>query len=185
MRSGPASSLFMTSCLNLALLAQMPGQAQSLHPMGPRKTQIPTLTEAGFAPRPLRSAPLLESERGLWLHPNSPLDGNRSSHGVALQTTPPLQTTPALRRGPSEAIVEVWDLSFPVPPADRSVLVNLNPLNRPMSWAMRTSFPRHGDLDLAYLMLSDPAQPQSVDLAKVRSLHVRFNRLPPSRNLPR
>jgi hypothetical protein len=94
------------------------------------------------------------------------------------------QTTPPTRKKASEATVEVWDLSLPERPKERAFLANLEALNKQVAVAMQPPPPRHGDLDLAYLMLSDPSRPQDLELARMKSLHVRFNRLPPNRSLP-
>lgn len=88
------------------------------------------------------------------------------------------------RKKASEATVEVWDLSLPERPKERAFSASIDTLKKQVAVAMRTPPPRHGDLDLAYLMLSDPGRPQDLELAKMKSLHVRFNRLPPHRTLP-
>lgn len=86
---------------------------------------------------------------------------------------------------PSGATVEVWDSRLPESPKEERFRANIEALKKSLAVAMRTPPPRYGALDLATLMLSDPGQPQALELAKVRSIHLRFNRLPPNRTLPR
>ncbi|GLH72960.1 hypothetical protein GETHLI_14620 [Geothrix limicola] len=121
-------------------------------------------------------------------HLGSPLDPGfrlspRGWQELSLKTRPPLKL-PA-RKGPGEATVEVWDRPLPELPKEQAFLSNLDRMKRRLTLALQAPPPRHGDLDLAHLMLADPAQPHTLELAKVRSVHLRFNRLPPNRSLPR
>jgi hypothetical protein len=92
-----------------------------------------------------------------------------------LATPPPRQG----RRGTAGATVEVWD--FALLESSRGAAFSLylgflrDRLNR--AWALPP--PGHGKIELAEFVFSDPANPQKLDLTKVKSLQDRFNRLPP------
>jgi hypothetical protein len=104
------------------------------------------------------------------------------------QTTPLVparrQGAPSGRKKSSEATVEVWDISLPERPKAEAFTANIVALKKQLAVAMQNPPPRHGNLDLAYLMLSDPGRPQDLELARMKSVHLRFNRLPPPRTQP-
>ncbi len=86
---------------------------------------------------------------------------------------------PTRRRLGSEATVEVWDLLPPSSPRREAFSLYLGGLRERLSQAFAQPPPKLQALELNDLMLSDPSQPQKLDLTKVKSMQERFNRLPP------
>jgi hypothetical protein len=80
----------------------------------------------------------------------------------------------------AEATVEVWDLA----PSElgRAVTFSLfmATFRGSLSRAWELPPPSHQAIELTELMLSDPSNPQKLDLTKVQSMQERFNRLPPN-----
>lgn len=91
------------------------------------------------------------------------------------RTTRPARPEP---RRPAEATVEVWDLALREAPRQRSFDLYLGTLRERLSRAL--VLPKHQALELAEVMLSDPSNPQKLDLTKVKSMQERFNKLPPN-----
>ncbi len=84
------------------------------------------------------------------------------------------------QRRPAEATVEVWDLALREAPRQRSFDLYLGALQERLSRALALPPPKHQSLELTELMLSDPSNPQKLDLTKVKSMQERFNKLPPN-----
>jgi hypothetical protein len=109
---------------------------------------------------------------GILLAPPGCWDG--ALLGAAIVPAPPT------RRRPAEATVEVWDLALRESAKGTAFGLYLGALRQRLTRAMELPPPRHGALELSDLMLSDPSNPQKLDLTKVKSMQDRFNRLPPS-----
>lgn len=122
---------------------------------------------------------------GLMDMPASPIQWVRplGQDGSGLSVRRPGPPLPQKKR--NEATVEVWDIALPEQHGGEIVLARLDSLKRQVVQALRRPPPRHGEVELADLMLSDPAQPQILELAKVRSLQLRFHRIPPDRPVPK
>jgi hypothetical protein len=88
--------------------------------------------------------------------------------------------TPPGRRRPAEALVEVWDFALRESPREVSFSFFLGTLRQRLSKAWQLPPASHQALELSEIMLSDPSNPQKLDLTKVKSLQERFNALPPN-----
>lgn len=159
----------------------------SLNAQEPPVEGPPLPGKAGFGRLP---APPLNGFQIVPLRKESPLDQTptfhlapRGWHDLSLRAPQPLKRP--TQKGLGEATVEVWDLPLPASAKEQAFRANLDAFQQRLTQAMLTPPPQYGDLDLAHLMLSDPGQPQALELARVRSVHVRFNRLPPNGTLPR
>jgi len=95
----------------------------------------------------------------------------------------PTQTqTPVskLRQRAGEATVEVWDL-LPLPSRRQETFDHFRvSLRERLAKSLELPPPSHQALELAEIMLSDPSNPQKLDLTRVQSMQNRFNRLPPN-----
>ena len=80
----------------------------------------------------------------------------------------------------AEATVEVWDLAPPELGRAATFSLFLDTLRRSLSRAWETPPPSHQAIELVDFVLSDPSNPQKLDLTKVQSMQERFNRLPPN-----
>jgi len=83
------------------------------------------------------------------------------------------------RRAQAGATVEVWDLAYRESPRQEAFGLYLKALRERLSQAFEGPPPKHQALELSEIVLSDPSQPQKLDLTKVRSMQDRFN--PPPR----
>jgi len=84
------------------------------------------------------------------------------------------------RRDRAEATVEVWTLLPPSSPRQEAFGLYLNVLRERLSRAWLAPPPKLQSLELSEIMLSDPSQPQKLDLTRVKNLQDRFNRMPPN-----
>lgn len=89
-------------------------------------------------------------------------------------------TRPPRPRLGSEATVEVWDLLPPGSSRREAFSLYLGGLRERLSRAFNQPPPKLQALELSDIMLSDPSQPQKLDLTKVKAMQERFNRLPPN-----
>ena len=87
---------------------------------------------------------------------------------------------PPRRPTVGEATVEVWDLLPPSRPRQEAFSLYLGSLRERLSRAFAQPPPKLQALELSEIMLSDPSNPQKLDLTKVKSMQDRFNRLPPN-----
>lgn len=87
---------------------------------------------------------------------------------------------PSVRRGTAEATVEVWDFALRESPREVYFGFFLGTLRQRLSKAWELPPPSHHALELSEIMLSDPSNPQVLDLTKVKSMQDRFNVLPPN-----
>jgi hypothetical protein len=87
---------------------------------------------------------------------------------------------PPGRRRSAEATVEVWDVALQESTRDATFGFFLGTLRQRLSKAWALPPASHQALELSELMLSDPSNPQKLDLTKVKSLQERFNALPPN-----
>ena len=85
---------------------------------------------------------------------------------------------PRLRR--AEATVEVWDVAFQESPRSQAFNLYLADFRSRLLRALANPPESHAAIELGELMLSDPGNPQGLNLTTVRSLQERFNRLPPN-----
>ncbi len=76
--------------------------------------------------------------------------------------------------------MEVWDLLPPSSPRREAFSLYLGSLRERLSRAFAQPPPKLQALELSEIMLSDPSNPQKLDLTKVKSMQDRFNRLPPN-----
>jgi hypothetical protein len=84
------------------------------------------------------------------------------------------------RRRVAEATVEVWDLAPPEWGRAATFSLYMDTLRRSLTKAWEAPPPSHQAIELAEIMLSDPSNPQKLDLTRVQSMQERFNRLPPN-----
>jgi hypothetical protein len=92
-------------------------------------------------------------------------------------STPPARPKP---RRPAEATVEIWDLALRESPRHEAFGLYLGALRKRLSKALELPPPSHQSIELSEFMLSDPANPQKLDLTRVESMQERFNKLPPN-----
>jgi hypothetical protein len=76
--------------------------------------------------------------------------------------------------------VEVWDFALRESPRAAAFGFFLGTLRQRLSKAWELPPASHQALELSEFMLSDPSNPQKLDLTKVKSLQERFNALPPN-----
>lgn len=112
-----------------------------------------------------------DSAAGIQVAPRGCWDG--LLFGAAVRTAP-------RRRPGGEATVEVWDLLPPSSPRREAFSLYLGSLRERLSRAFAQPPPKLQALELSEIMLSDPSNPQKLDLTKVKSMQDRFNRLPPN-----
>lgn len=96
-----------------------------------------------------------------------------------------LRHLPTAQHRPTEATVEVMEMQFKESPRSMAFGVFLGILRQGLAKTMEYPSPGFGALDLAEQMLSDPAHPEALDLARARSLPERLPGRPSGRLQPR
>lgn len=90
------------------------------------------------------------------------------------------RSLPPKRRPLGEATVEVWDTAPQDGNRAMAFTLYLDTLRQRLSRAFEAPPPGHAAIELGELMLSDPGNPQKLDITRVKSMQERYNRLPPS-----
>jgi hypothetical protein len=125
---------------------------------------------------------LLDLRTGLGATPTAKIRLASGGRLLLARSQPPVSKP---RQSLDEATVEVWDL-LPLTSQRQETFDQFRvSLRERLSRALELPPPSHQALELAEIMVSDPSNPQKLDLTRVQSMQERFNRLPPNGSLAR